>query len=183
MKEKLRKALQKLDGEKTILVVSSAENIQKNMYDATEFLVKKKNLSGVYISINKPCKTIKSELIGKRKLNNKRLYFIDCISAAVSKTKKVQNVLYVSDPTNLQGISKSIKQIAQVVREDGLILVDALRTLLIYNSAQEISKFVESITSLQEKYKIRVLFMTTAGKDKKLIKKIYKYFDKVIQLR
>ena len=183
MNKNIKKQLNEIFTKQTFLIVSPAEHMTENTNKITEYLVKDKHLTCIYVSINKPSKTIKAELIKKRKLNAKKFYFVDAITSAVTEPTEVKNTLYVSNPSDLDGIASSIGQLAPIIGEDGFIIVDAMRTLLIYNSEQKISKFVESLILLEKKYRIKVLFMTTEGKGRSLINKVNRYFEKVIELK
>lgn len=168
--------------EKTYLVVSSAEKLHENIDEIVNFFVKEQNKVCIYVCINKPCETIKTDLIKERKLNEKKFYFIDCISKAVSQPVEEANSLFVQNPSDLTGISVAIKQLSQLAGDDGVIVFDSLRTLLIYNKVEKISAFVRSINSIAAKYEVKVVFMTTTSKEKILLNKITNFIDKEIEL-
>ncbi len=64
----------------------------------TNYFLRKENVSGIYITLDKPSKTIKEELV-KNKISVENLYFIDLIS--MTSGAKVQTLHMTNQMTNI----------------------------------------------------------------------------------
>lgn len=173
--------IKKLKKGESALIISPPEKLQENIFEAIEYFVKEKNKNCLYITLNKPAITLKKELI-TRKLNEKKFYFIDCITAKVSKTKEEKNVLFVPEPSDLTAIGLAIKEFSQIVEEEGIIVIDALRTLLIYNKATDTERFITSLLKGEKELRLNTILFSTEI-DLGVINKLKAAFNKKINLK
>jgi hypothetical protein len=181
MDKKLSWELEKLDGKKTVLLISDAGTLQENTIDMVEFLVKKRKASGLYVSLNKPYTTIK-ESLKDRKIDEK-LFFIDTMGRTDDKLKRKEDVLIVQNPADLTTIALAIGAFSKEVKGKKFLIIDALSTLLIYNNLETIAKFIQSLSRLSDIEKDILMVFSTAGyKEDSLIPKIIPFFDKVIKI-
>jgi len=179
--KKLAEELKRLDGTKNFLVVSNAENLQKNVIDIVEFMIKERKIPGLYVSLNKPYTTIR-EILKKRKIED-NLSFIDTLGSSKNKLKKKKNVLLLSNPADLTTIAISIGAFSKQVKAKKFLIIDALSTLLIYNNLESVAKFIQSLSSLASTNEdILMIFATSECKNDNLIQKITPFFDKVIKI-
>lgn len=59
------------------------------------------------------------------------------------------------------------------------MIIDALSTLLIYNSENKVAKFVKEITECASKGNMEAIALSPKTKGKELLNKIFNFFDKV----
>lgn len=173
---KLLKALEKK--EKKILVLSHSEKIYQDCMETASFITKNDKIC-LYITLNKPATAIKKE-IKKRKLNPKKFYFIDGISQSVTEPKEEKNILYVPNPSHLMSIANAIQELTSIVGDEGVVLIDALRTLSIYNNPTEVSDFLSFLIKKTKDSGPSLITFTTRA-DKNSIKEYSSFFDSVIQ--
>jgi len=127
---------------------------------------------GIYVSLNKTQKSIE-ELFKKEGINTEKIFFIDC----VTKEKTREDVLH-SSPRDLDQLLYSIKNFAENIGEEKFLIIDALSTLLIYNSENKVAAFIgELIQKSPEEFKIIAFSPETKGEE--LLEKIFNFFDEV----
>jgi hypothetical protein len=125
-----------------------------------------------YVSLNKPYITIAETV----KLNPKNVTFIDCVSGGVAKPKGY-NVIFVSSPKALTDLSIDI---VENMKKSEVIIFDALSTLLVYNDAATVIKFVHSIVSKIRTTKTKIIFMTLReDTNTDMMKDLSMFVDKV----
>lgn len=177
----LTKELEKLNGDETCLIISPAGHVQDSINTVVEFLVKKENIPGAYISLNKPYKRVKYVLL-ERGVNTNKIFFIDCITASVIEPTPEKNVLFVSGPSDLIAIATGVSKFIEGVPSGKFLIIDALGTLLVYNRLDAIARFTDSLTSMARRGNMKIIFVTTGGEDQRLIKKVIPFFDRVIKV-
>ena len=141
---------------------------------------------GVYVSLNKPHFTIE-RLLEKSKINLKRIYFVDCITAAAhySLDKSHSRVLYASHPSDLNfdgSIPRAITHFVDSIPGEKFILVDALRTLFLYNEPALVVKFIRSLLDLKRHHSVKVVFMARNDFDEDIINRTHDLFDDVVHV-
>jgi len=174
--EDLAKELQNLGDAFNLLLIVPAEKLQQNINQALGFLTKE---NGLYISLNKPYVSIKDEL-KKQGIKTDNIFFIDCITDSVSEPKKQENVLFIQSPSDLTGLSLAVGKLIKSAKSENFLLIDSLRTLLIYNEANTVSSFVRTVAEESANSKFKTVIFTT--KDGELFKKISPFFDKCLEV-
>jgi len=174
--EELIQELKNLGNTFNLLVFVPPEKLQQNINEIMKFLT---STSGIYISLNKPYTSIKEEL-NKNGVKTNNIFFIDSIKASVSETKNVSNVLFVSNPGDLKGLSLAVGKLIDS-KSQRFLVMDALRTLLIYNNVSTVYNFIKSIIDRSTSSKLKTIIFTTI-KNEALFKKIKPLFDKTLEI-
>jgi hypothetical protein len=174
-------ALKQLDRKKTFLIITPVKNLQRNINKIVEHLMKRKNLSCIYVSLNKPYTTIK-QMLDARGVPKQRIFYIDCITVPGAWPKREPNILFVPNPSHLTEISIAIKQLTQTVGEDGFVTIDALPTFLIYNRPEPIASFIHSLTAAAISNGTKLIVLSTRGEELGLVRTIAPFFDGVIEV-
>lgn len=165
------------------LVLSDAEELLKTNISILKILNKKDQL-GLYVSVNQPYKRL-VEVMEKNKIDTSKIFFIDCVSKiAGGRSKREKNVLYVTSPSGLTELGIAISQMMDSFPgKKKYLYMDALSTLIIYNTAGSIAKFSHFIMSRVKILGLSGIFMVVNNEiDKQLIAQITQFADKVIRV-
>lgn len=140
------------------------------------------NKSLIYVTTNKSY-TYVENLLKKKNVTIKKIFFIDCISKTIGSLPKEEpeNCLFLDGPQEVTGLSLAINQAVKLLPRDKIVLFDSLSTLLIYNSEQTIGKFSNFIINkLRYKNISVILIALDSDADKRIIKTIGSFVDEVI---
>jgi archaellum biogenesis ATPase FlaH len=169
-----------LNGHKTLLAFSPATDLQTNIGNAIEYMVKKRHMNCIYVSLNKPSGAIE-RLLEERRIPKEKVFIVDCITGRVVHSRS-RNVAFVSRPYNLTDMGISIAQFAKTVKGNGFVMLDTLEVLQMYNRPEVVLQFVHSLTSLPAKYGLRLLVLATVEVFRGEISKFVQYFDKIAEV-
>jgi hypothetical protein len=169
--------LQNLDHERNFLISLKAEDLQDEINCMLDNLIKKQELTCIYVSLNKPYQILKKNL-ENQKYNLKKFFFVDAVG---KNGEKIENVMYVPDSRALTQIDMAVTQIAQIVQDNGFVLIDSLEGLNIGNSPTTLAGFIRTMISKLAKYNSKLILLTCGGVEDKFINQISPFFDKVIK--
>ncbi len=178
----MNKIVKELEKIQNIILVVPDENYKERIMNILKGIsLKKKSIC--FVSVNKTKKTLEKE-IKEKKINQKNIYFIDCISKSISKGKiswSDEKTQYIDNPNSLTQISLAILKLMEKTKIDYLIL-DSINTLLIYNNEKSVLKFVHHTTGkLKENSTGGILVYLKQELDPKLLKAFAQFSDKVIE--
>jgi hypothetical protein len=165
----------------TSLVLVSPRKISKFNIMVTKLLLKKEN-KGLYITIDKLYKDI-SRLLGSKGIKTDKLFFIDVMTKTTSRRpERTENCLFTNSPQSLTEISYAITQIVQVRPEINFLFIDSLSTLFYYNELDSVIRFIHFLVSATKALNMLSIFTILKETDKKIIKEIEPFFDKIIKI-
>ena len=98
-----------------------------------------------YVSLNRPYKTVLEEF-KKMGINPEAFYFIDAVSSKVGSVETSKRVIFVSSPQAMTELSISINKSIGTWKP-GTVLFDSLSTLLVYEGASSVLRFIHSVVS------------------------------------
>ena len=152
------------------LVVLPVERLQEKVNDTITIL---ENGIGIYVSLNKAKRSLDNEF-NKNNIKTKKIFFIDCVTSEEKEGDAIK-----IKPNNLEELSHTIKTFTKEIKGEKYLILDALSTLLIYNSENQVASFVQEITEYyaQKNTKVIAFSPTTQGED--LLNKIFNFFDEV----
>jgi archaellum biogenesis ATPase FlaH len=154
----------------SLLKITSVEKLQ----DETIRIVSSfSGTPGVYVSLNKTHKGV-LDTLEKNNVDTSKLFFIDCVSV----DNVDEDTLSVS-PSNLDNLAYSIRNFIKEIPGDKFLVIDALSTLLIYNSENDVAAFVKEIAGYASKENVGVVALSPSTKGENLLEKIFNFFDKV----
>lgn len=177
------KQLDDMDGYVVLLLVN-INNYQQTSLDALSYLSKEKGLPGVYVSVNKPYKSIKSTL-AKENIDPETMIFIDAITkVSGGDAEKDGSCLYLDGPENLTDFSISITEAVTALEfKDKFLFFDSINTLLIYNSPEAVLRFFHFLTSRIRQWQVKGLIIALDKRtEKATISQISQFCDKVIDM-
>ena len=178
-------ALQSIADSHSSLVVTHGGSIQGVISSIVKYFVDR-GYSGIYLSLNKPHKTVE-KILKREGVKLKKLYYIDCITASIHNVDKdaVDSVVYLDHPEDLsqkEKIMDAIDKFAFSVPEDKFLIVDALRTILLYHEPEIVSHLIENLIRELQDINIKFIVLTGSEEDKSVIEAISYHFDSVIEI-
>jgi len=134
---------------------------------------------GVYVTLNKPFKTIESDLKNS-KVDTRIIIFIDAVTKTVGgEIKKTDRCLFIGSPENLSDLSIAMDQaITSLKGKDKFLFFDSLNTLLLYNSAEIVARFVHFLAGKMRIWKVKGIIISLEKKaNKELIDELSQFCD------
>jgi len=152
------------------LIITSVDKLQKRINSTVKSF---KSIPGVYVSLNKTHKSIEKifENVG---IKTNKIFFIDCVTSEKAKS----DVLHIA-PTQLDLLSAAIRAFIKNIKEKKFLVIDAISTLLIYNSENKVAKFVKEITEYASENDVKTIAFSPKTKGEELLNKIFNFFDNV----
>ena len=165
------------------LVLTNAKKYNEANIALTKYMVNTKGIPGVYVTLNKPYRTMKKNLEGKVDL--RMLIFIDAITKSTGgKITKDDECLYLDTMQNLTDLGVAIDQaIRAIPNEEKFLLFDSLSTLLIYSQVGSVAKFIHFLTGKIRALGVNgVLLSLVHGEDDELLSQLSMFCDQTIYL-
>ncbi len=144
-----------------------------------KYLVNTANIPGVYVSLNKPYEAIKGEF-EIRKIKKDMVIFIDAITKTSGGiAEKRSDCLFIGNPENLSDISLAMDQaVIAVPSKEKFVFFDSLNTLLMYNSAVTVAKFIHFLAGKMRIWKVRGIIVSLEKESNKdLINELSQFCD------
>jgi hypothetical protein len=147
IREKLLAELREVADNKVILISSKSENHTPVVSGMLDFLIRQREMGGVYLSVTRPYEYIITTM-NSANIPSDNIFFIDCISMMAGKSthEKRENVVFVENPSSLEEVSMYLdKMLAKVTRPRKFLFLDSLSSLLIYNNDKSVKEFTHFI--------------------------------------
>jgi archaellum biogenesis ATPase FlaH len=154
----------------SLLIITPVERLQDEIERKIRSLG---DMPGVYVSLNKTQRGVE-QILQQSKISINKLFFIDCVSSENVK----EDILYIS-PNNLDGLVYAINDFSKEIHGKKFLIIDALSTLLIYNSENKVAAFVKEVTECASRENVEVVALSPSTKGEELLNKIFNFFDKV----
>jgi len=183
LKERIEKALKDQPDPGISLVLTTAKQYNETNLALTEYMINTKGIPGVYVTLNKPYRTMKKLL--EDKVDLRMLIFIDAITKSTGgKMEKTDDCLYLDTMQNLTDLGVAIDQAIRAIPSmDKFLLFDSLSTLLIYGQAGSVSKFIHFLTGKMRAFNVNgVLLSLVRGEDDEFLSQLSMFCDQTINL-
>lgn len=154
----------------SLLIITPVEKLQEKVNSVVKSF---DSLPGIYVSLNKTQKSME-EIFKKSGINTKKLFFIDCVTS--KKTR--DDVLHIA-PDRLDLLDSAVCEFIGDITGEKFLVIDALSTLLIYNSEDSVAKFVKKMTEYASENNVQTVALSPRTKGEELLNKIFNFFDKV----
>jgi len=174
-----------LGSAESVLFITHPESLHELTIDVLKYFVEDK-VPGVYLTLNKPHEAVLESLRGHR-VKTKDLYFIDCITAKVRRIphKKQEKVWFADDPEDLDAkgkVREGVTQFLMSAEGEKFVVIDALRTLLLYNEAEKVSSFIKWLIDEAEGAGAKVIVLTRSAHDSELAVDVSYLFKEIVEL-
>jgi len=184
VEDEVRQACRKLDASDSILIVVDSRLLHEAITHTVDYMLSR-DTYGLYVSLNKPHDIVKS-MLHRACVKTERLYFVDCVSPLVHKalTKHDEHLIYSSNPNDLVSDGRIPQEVERFIKSlpgEKFILIDALRTLFIYNEPEMASSFIHSLLSLTSRHELKIIALTR-NDDAALLSMVSKAFDEVYSI-
>ena len=184
--KEIEEKLNKLPIEFIALIMSTAEVYSIAQEIALKVLVANKSMCGTYVTFNRPYSTLKTSVEGQG-LDVSRLFFIDLITESAGgkvERRADDRCFYVSSPKNLTELSILIEQaMLRLPREKRFVFIDSISTMLIYNDADTVLRFIHSLTGKMRLLGITgIIFLLEKESDEKFLAQVAQFCDRVITI-
>lgn len=164
----------------TLIIIPNEKYLKETIKISKELAASSKQIC--YVTLNRPyaslVKTFKDSTVDVNKF-----VFIDGVTKTVSeKTEKVNRCIFVKSPYDLIGIEINI---TKSLENCDSLLFDSLSTLLVYEKAATVMKFVHSIVNrVRVRGNISATFIILEGDnlDERIINDINMFSDNIIRL-
>ncbi|MBI2671147.1 hypothetical protein HYX18_04195 [Candidatus Woesearchaeota archaeon] len=165
------------------LALVSAKNYQEINLEFIKTLVNDQKTPGVYVTLNKPYKTLKA-LFEKRDIDISLIIFIDSITPQ-EEIKKTKDCLFIGSPEKLSDISIAMDQAVRAI-PSGLkfVFFDSLSTLLIYHNVAVIAKFIHFLSTKMREWSVKgIIISLESDSNKELITQLSQFCDLTFEIR
>lgn len=174
-------ALDKLKDMKNSVIIGTVTptKYQETNISIVKYLIQGQKMPGVYVSLNKPYKTIKTTFQNK-KIDTNLIIFIDAITKTtggnISKTK---DCLFIGTPKNLSDISLAMDQaVTSLPSKRKFLFFDSINTLLLYNESQTIARFIHFLAGKMRMWNVQGIIISLKNKgNEELINELSQYVD------
>jgi KaiC/GvpD/RAD55 family RecA-like ATPase len=180
---KIQKEFDSLPDGYVVLILVDVINYVKVNLEILKYLLNKKRIPGIYITINRPYENM-IKTLKKNGIDVKKLFFIDCITQTVGgNPEKKEGVLFVASPQSLTDIGIALSEALESIKApDKFLFLDSLSTLLIYNNSGTIAKFSHFIASKMRLKGFKGIFISIEKEtDATLIRILSQFCDKTIK--
>jgi len=164
------------------LATVSAKNYQKTNVDLIKHLTKDKKIPGVYVTLNRPFSSVR-KLLEKGGVDTEMIIFLDgVIKTAGGKITKEKNCVFIGSLENLSDFSLAMDQAVRALPgKDKFLFFDSLSTLLLYNSAETVARFIHFLAGKMRVWKVKgILISLERQEDKDLIEELTQFCDVIV---
>lgn len=182
VKEKFKKGVKNLN-EYIALIKVDASSYQEANLEILKLLVNEQKIPGVYVSLNKPFKTMK-RLLKKNKIDTKLIIFIDGITKVPENEKRQENCLFIGSPEKLSDISVAIDQaISALPTKKKFLFLDSINTLQLFNKLGTVARFIHFLAGKIREWRIKgIIISLKKGTDEILLNELAQLCDIEIDL-
>ena len=160
------------------LATVAAEQYQQTNIEIIRYLTAEESTPGVYVTLNKPFLTIEA-LMKNANVNTDMIIFIDAVSKTTGgNIEKTSKCLFIGNPENLSDISLAMDQAVLAISGKKFLFFDSLNTLLIYNKAGTVAKFIHFLSGKMRIWKVKgIIISLERESDQELLSELSQFCD------
>ena len=165
------------------LVLTTPKEYNKANVALAEYLVNNVGIPGVYVTLNKPYKSMKDAL--QDRVDMRMIIFIDVITKPTGgKMIDEDKCLYLDNIHNLSDLGVAIDRALESIPGDSkFLLFDSLATLEIYNKVDTVLKFIYFLSGKIRSKSINGIFLSLErSADEDMISQLSMFCDQVVHL-
>jgi archaellum biogenesis ATPase FlaH len=175
---KLEVEFKEFIGDGNLIVLTSIESYQKILLEMLQYLINKKDFSGVLVTVNKPYNMLK-EMFEKDKINLDNLVIVDCISS--SSEKREGNVVFMPRPFSATNVSILLDQLS-VDSNVKFFIFDTINNILTYDGTGIVRFFQYTTSNLVTRKKLTIILGIDLDTQNKEVNLISQSCNKVIKV-
>lgn len=164
-----------------MLFLNDRETLDKEITDILK-LVSKMNFVPVYVTSSVPASTITTFL---KNSNIKNYKIIDTITNSLYNgiNQELDNTIFIDSPADLTRLSMGIDNILRS-SENVFMFIDSITAFLIYNSEDEVLKFVHYTSSVvrEKNHKVIFIILSNSGISQLFLDKFRSFIDYEIRV-
>lgn len=183
MRKAIESELKNLPENFVVMAIVPFKHFEEANLHLLSILMKKPDVQGSYITVNKPYKSM-VQLLERKNINARNLFFIDCITEKIyEKAEDAKKCYFVGSPSNLTEIGIALDPVFKEGKHK-FVFLDSLDTLTVYNSTESVIRFAHFLTSKVRLHNLSgVLLSVHENSDERLVTELAQFCDKVIDLR
>lgn len=182
----LREYLRNLPREFVVLIVSTQEKYNDTNIEILNLLCREQNLSGLYITLDRPYESI-SKMLSDSGIDVNNLFFIDLITKKRTKMPgRTKNCLFIPSPRSITDLGVAIDGAIGALKEgQKFLFVDSVSAMLLYNSVGTVKKFEHFLTIRMRSGNLKGILISIheGGEDEEIIPFLVQFCDKVIKVK
>lgn len=167
-----------------LLLIAPSDKIQEVILGVLKYYVDE-DAYCTYVSVSKPAKTVQN-ILAKNKIKTDKIFFVDCITSSTigEDMERAENIVFCN-PKSLTNISLILTTALNSLPKDVMkvLVLDTFSTLLLYNEAMIVNRFMHSLTSKLREWNVKsVIFTLEEETDKKIIAQLTQFCDKAVKV-
>ena len=180
MDDKEKQIVEEIRKNSSVFIVNPASSLQDTINNTIEQLIKKDKLVCIYISFTKTEKRME-QVCEEREIGKNQIFFV-YFGTELSKkgSEWLTHSIRVRSPQVLSTIGIAVDTLTQLVKEKGIVMIDCLSSMLIYNEINTVARFVKGLMDRCTEHKLKIIVFTTKSEQKLLEEKVAVFFDKTI---
>ena len=166
------------------LILVKPASYQQVSMQLVKYFTKERRMPGVYVSVNKPF-SILHESFKNNGIKDELLIFIDAVTSQEDIGKNEHDhCFYLESPENLSDISIAISQAVEAIdHKEKFIFLDSLSTLLVYNDAETIIKFIHFLIGKMRAWNVNGIILSLKKRgEASLIAELGQFCDMTIEI-
>lgn len=180
MGDKVKQIVEEIKKNSSVFIVNPASSLQDTINNTIEQLIKKDKFVCIYISFTKTEKKME-QVCDEREIGKNQIFFVYFGTEPSKKESEwLTHSIHVPSPQALSSIGIAVDALTQLVKEKGIVMVDCLSIMLIYNQINMVAKFVKGLMDRCTEHKLKIVVFTTKSEQKLLEEKVSVFFDKAI---
>lgn len=161
------------------LATVDATRYQQVNIELIHYLTATDGTPGVYVTLSKPFATMDA-IFRHANINTDMIIFIDAITRTTGGSiERTAKCLFIGSPENLSDISLAMDQAVRAVPgEKKFLFFDSLNTLLIYNKAGTVAKFIHFLSGKMRMWRVKgIIISLEKESDKELLSELSQFCD------
>lgn len=173
-----------LDSVGITLVKTNASDYQDVNFRIMDRLVNDKDIPGLYVTVNKPYKTIQ-KLLDEQEIDSSRIFFIDAITKKRrDETSDENNVVFIESPQSLTDLSIAMKGVIESMPDkEKFLFFDSISMLKTYSDSNTVAKFAHYLTTNIREWDVAgVIISVSDTDDDEVVSRLTQFCDHIIEV-
>ncbi|HLD88691.1 MAG TPA: hypothetical protein VI894_00645 [Candidatus Nanoarchaeia archaeon] len=171
-----------LDKNALLLTLTSYTAVTDFNLNLLKYYANQKDYGCVYVSINRPYRSIISEL-GSRSIKIENVYIIDMVSKIEKMQEVNERVLFISAPTSLTETSIAIESaLASIKNNRKIVIFESTSTMSLYNGEKKMISFFHFLINRLRDYDSKLAIISTKDRSSDFVKQLVQFCDMHLEI-